>query len=227
MGQIKLDYTEYTSRTAGGVTIYRVSLSGVYKNDDGTGRVDTTFSFTWFTDTVQVEKLTTTLPAVGTSQNGSGTSNTREQVFDIYGNLIWIKDERGFITRNVPDIVKGGVTQTIEDVDTTQTTDEPSGWTTPSGGGLHVTSDFDLDDLGRVTESRSPSHTVDIAGTATSVRTCRIRSSRSWNALSTRTRSDATRPRAIWRRSFRVSLPVVQCSFLFRHETRVRRSSIT
>jgi hypothetical protein len=75
--------------------------------------VDTTFSFTWFTDTVQVEKETTTLPAIATSQNGSGAANSREQVFDIYGNPIWTKDERGFITRSVPDIVKGGVTQMI------------------------------------------------------------------------------------------------------------------
>jgi hypothetical protein len=168
--EIKLRTLEYTSQTAGGVTIYPVSKETVYRNDDGTGAINTTFSYTFHSGTVRVQKRTTTLPAISTSQNGSGTSNTREEVFDVYGNLLWSKDERGAITRHFVDVVKGAETQRIDDVDTAQTPDEPAGWTTVSGFGLHVTSDFETDELGRQTQSLGPQHMVDIAGTSTSVR---------------------------------------------------------
>ncbi|MBL7041600.1 MAG: RHS repeat-associated core domain-containing protein [Pirellulaceae bacterium] len=171
--EIKLRAYEYTSRSAGGTTIYPRSKMTVYRNDDGTGAIDTSYSYTWYTGTVQIEQRTTTLPAVPTSQNGSGTSATRVERFDQYGNLIWVKDERGYITRHTHDVVTGTRTQTIEDVDTTQVSDEPSGWVTPSGGGLHLVTDYEYDDQGRLTEELGPSHTVDLNGTATTVRTAR------------------------------------------------------
>jgi len=68
------------------------------------------------------------------------------------------------------DVVTGAITQLIQDVDTSQVTDEPSGWETPTGGGLHLVTDFEHDDLGRMTQSLGPAHNVDIDGTATSVR---------------------------------------------------------
>lgn len=77
--EIKLKAFEYTSRTAGGVTIYPVSKETVYRNDDGTGALHTTFTYTWHTGTVQVEERTTTLPAVAASQNGSGSAATRAE----------------------------------------------------------------------------------------------------------------------------------------------------
>ena len=64
----------------------------------------------------------------------------------------------------------GGVLQRIEDVDTSQTSDEPSGWSTPTGGGLHLVTDYELDDLGRPTQELGPEHTIDIGGTATNIR---------------------------------------------------------
>jgi RHS repeat-associated protein len=167
----KLRTFEYTSQTAGGVAIYPVSKETVYRNDDDTGAIDTTFSYVFHSGTVRIQKRTTTLPAISTSQNGSGTSNTREEVFDVYGNLEWVKDERGAITRLKYDLVKGAMTQMIQDVDTTQTSDEPSGWSTVSGFGLHLVSDYEVDDLGRATQALGPSHNVDISGTDTTVRT--------------------------------------------------------
>ena len=168
--EIKRKGYEYTSRTAGNVTIHRVSKATVYRNDDGTGAIDTTFEYTWFTGTVQVQQRTTTLPAVAGSQNGSGTSATRVERFDQRGNLIWLKDERGYITRHKYDVVKGALLETIEDVDTSQVTDEPAGWSTPAGGGLHLVTDHELDELGRNTQTLEPEHTIDINGTATVVR---------------------------------------------------------
>jgi YD repeat-containing protein len=82
---------------------------------------------------------------------------------------LWTKDERGFITRNTYDSVKGALIQTIVDVDHTLVS-TPSGWTTPSGGGLHLTTDYTVDDRGRVTMTKGPVHAIDLAGTSTNVR---------------------------------------------------------
>src|SRR3989338_7828886 len=79
-------------------------------------------------------------------------------------------DERGFITRLKYDIVTGTLTQRIDDVDTSQVTDEPAGWETPTGGGLHLITGFGHDDLGRIIQSLGPIHTIDLGGVATSVR---------------------------------------------------------
>ncbi|MFN9037155.1 MAG: hypothetical protein ACK5YO_12725, partial [Planctomyces sp.] len=49
-------------------------------------------------------------------------------------------------------------------------TGAPSGWTTPSGGGLNLITDFENDTQGRMTQSLGPAHTIDINGTATSIR---------------------------------------------------------
>jgi YD repeat-containing protein len=57
----------------------------------------------------------------------------------------------------------GAVTKTIDDVDTTRTTDFtnlPTGWTTPSGGGLHLISTFLVDSLGRPTQLTDPNGNV-------------------------------------------------------------------
>jgi hypothetical protein len=118
-----------------------------------------------------VKERLTTLPVIPTSQNGSAVANTRREVFDLHGNLEWSMDERGAITRHKHDIVKGAQTQLIQDVDTTQVSDEPLGWTTVSGFGLHLVSNYEVDDLGRTTQVLGPQHNVDIGGTDTAVRT--------------------------------------------------------
>lgn len=79
-------------------------------------------------------------------------------------------DERGFITRTKYDVATRAITQQIQDVDTSVETGAPTGWTTPSGGGLNLTSDFEHDNQGRMTQSLGPSHTIDLSGTATSIR---------------------------------------------------------
>ena len=117
-----------------------------------------------------MKEKTTTLPTVSTARNGSGTAATRRDHFDIFGNLTWTMDERGFLTRNTYDVPTGALTQRIEDVDTAQIDDEPAGWETPTGGGLHLVTDFEHDDLGRPTQQLGPAHTVDLDGTATTVR---------------------------------------------------------
>jgi RHS repeat-associated protein len=167
---VKLKAFEYVARTAGLASVHPVSKETVYRNSDGTGGIDTTYSYSWYTGTVQMEERVTSLPAIPTAQHGSGSADTRTERFDLYGNLIWLKSERGFLSRHTYDIPTGVRTETIEDVDTTHVSDEPSGWTTPSGGGLHLISEFDADARGRVIETREPWHTIDLGGTPTSVR---------------------------------------------------------
>jgi len=169
--EIKRRSYEYASHTGGGRTVNPISKETVYRNEDGTGAIETSFSYTFHSGTVQIEERVTTLPAIPTSQNGSGTSNTRTERFDAEGNLIWTKGERDFIHRNKYDASTGALVQTIQDVDTTQVSDEPSGWSTPSVGGKHIVTDMEHDDQGRVIQELGPEHEVDIDGTATNVRT--------------------------------------------------------
>ena len=63
-----------------------------------------------------------------------GVAVLRREVYDQYGNRTWILDERGFIFYNAFDIRTGGLVLHIDDVDTSQVSDAPVGWTTPTGG---------------------------------------------------------------------------------------------
>ena len=161
---------EYTTRTAGDVTIYPVSKQTQYRNDDGSGEIDTTISFTWYSGTVQVKEQTTTLPVVPTTQNGADTASTLKSVFDERGELAWSMDARGFITRTIHDIATGAVLRRIVDADTSLLTGVPTGWSTPSGGGKHLIYDYEIDSLGRTIQELGPEHTIDIGGTDTLIR---------------------------------------------------------
>lgn len=134
-----------------------------YSNDDGTGAITTSYSYTWFSGTDQVQSLTTTLPTIASTQNGPNTTDTETVVYNRYGFPVWTKDARGFIQYNAFDIATGSLVKHIDDVNTTNTTDFvnlPSGWSTPSGGGLHLVTTNELDLLGRVTKTTDPAGTV-------------------------------------------------------------------
>jgi hypothetical protein len=160
-----------SSSGAAATPVFFLSKEIVYPSDtDQTKKITTSYSYTFHPCTAQVKERVTTLPAVPTEQNGSGVSATRRDYFDIYGNLTWQMDERGYITRTKYDLRTGAVTQTIQDVDTSQVADEPSGWSTPADGGKHLVTDYEHDDLGRITQTLGPAHTIDIDGVATSIR---------------------------------------------------------
>ena len=117
-----------------------------------------------------MQQKITTLPVIPEDQNGSGIPATRREYYDEYGNLTWKMDERGFLTRMAYDIPTGALTQRIDDVDTAQVSDSPSGWTTPADGGRHVITDFTHDSQGRNIKTLRPEHEIDIGGTATMIR---------------------------------------------------------
>ena len=108
----------------------------------------------------------TTLPAVSADQHGSGVEAERVERYDTLGNPTWSKDERGFIAYRQYDSTTGALVRMIQDVDGAQLT-LPDGWSTPTGGGLHLVTDYEFDDQGRTTQTLGPAHDVD----GTTVRT--------------------------------------------------------
>ena len=183
---IKLREIEYTccgcasssssssSSSGGGCSggVWFVFRETVYPSDTNQTLTQvTSHAYSFHSGTCAVKEHVTTLPVVDTDQNGSGVAATRREYFDTYGNLIWTMDERGFITRMVYDIPTGALTEQVADVDTSLYDDVPAGWSTPSGGGLDLVTDFESDDQGRIAQSLGPSHTIDLDGSETTVRT--------------------------------------------------------
>ncbi|HUY92555.1 MAG TPA: hypothetical protein VMV10_27700 [Pirellulales bacterium] len=145
---------KYTQQSAGGATVYPTTSVTVYRDDGGTQPITTNFSYSFYSGTTAVQQRTTTLPVVPAGQNGSGVAATRVEQFDQWGNPASITDERGTVTEFTVDVVTGGLLKRIDDAT-----------------GMALVSDFTLDNLGRTTQQLGPSHTVDLSGTATAVRT--------------------------------------------------------
>ncbi|MFO0799414.1 MAG: RHS repeat-associated core domain-containing protein [Gemmataceae bacterium] len=154
----------YYHRSAGGATITLTATETTYRNDNGTGGRTVTNAVTWYSGQTQPEVITTTLPVVSTGQNGSGASTSTMVAYDTFGRPVWSKDAGGFLTYAEYDPVTGAVVKTIADVDDAQTTTFaglPSGWATPAGGGLHQTTAYETDSLGRATKVTHPGGRVD------------------------------------------------------------------
>lgn len=148
--------TLYVSKTEGAVTVYPVASNTVYSTYDGTSGQATTYAYTWRPGTTRVESETVTRPEVTEPNNGPGSATSEVTFYDAFGRPTWTKDAGGFMTRTTYDAGTGSVTEFITDVNTGTTTDEPSGWTTPSGGGLHLVTAMEVDGLGRVTKTTDP-----------------------------------------------------------------------
>jgi hypothetical protein len=152
---IKQSEVDYFKRTASSVTSYPIAHSTVYRDDAGADPVTTSYAYTWFTSSVAIQQRTTTLPVVPTGQNGTNTADTITEIYDEQGQLIWSRDARGFITYRAYDPVTMALIQEIQDVDSAKLS-LPSGWTTPAGGGLHLITDYEVDLLGRTTQTLGP-----------------------------------------------------------------------
>jgi hypothetical protein len=119
----------------------------------------TSYAYTWFTGTTQMQSETVTAPVVSAAQNGPGTADVTTAVFDVYGRTIWTKDADGFIRYVAYDAATGAVVKTINYVNTADVSDFanlPTGWVTPSGGGLELITQYVVDALGRTTQEMSP-----------------------------------------------------------------------
>ncbi|HEV3440511.1 MAG TPA: hypothetical protein VG122_24365 [Gemmata sp.] len=160
---IEQSSTEYFTDTAGSVTIDPVASTTVYQSTGGSGAETTPYSYTFFSGTTQIQSVTTTLPTITTAQNGSNSANTTTTYYNQYQQAIWTKDANGYLTYTTYDPATGAVTEQIQDVNTSDTSEFsnlPSGWTTPTGGGLNLITTYEVDVLGRVIETTDPNGNV-------------------------------------------------------------------
>jgi len=151
---ILTDAVQYFSRTSsGGSTTYPAATSTAYRNTDGTGAEVTSYAYAWYSGTDQMQSETVSLPVIASTQDGPGTADVTTTFYDVAGRPTWIKDGDGHIAYTAFDNATGGVTRTIADVNTTQTTDFtglPPGWASPAGP-VHSITLYQVDGLGRTT----------------------------------------------------------------------------
>jgi RHS repeat-associated protein len=165
----KLWARTFTERKPGDVAIYKLHQETHYRGASATGSdpVTTTHTYTWYQDassneTFQVEKKTVTLPAVPSSQNGSGVEDTRESHFDTWGFLTKEVNERGVATTYQYDVLRGAMTQMVRnDVGV-----DPD----PLPDDTNLVTDYEIDDLGRTIKQLGPVHTIDLEDTLTKIR---------------------------------------------------------
>jgi hypothetical protein len=152
---------QYYAHAYNGQTIAPVASDTVYGGTGGSDPRTTSYTYTWYLGTAQIQSETDTAPGISTTQNGPGTNapDVTTTFFDTYAQPIWTKDPDGYINYTAFDPATGAVIKTITDVDTTKTDDFtglPDGWSTPSGGGLHLITTMVVDALGRTTKETSP-----------------------------------------------------------------------
>ena len=171
--EIKIRSYKYLTKTVGGKSVVVTTESTVFRSAAGGGSdpAVTSHAYLFHLDSLQVSKKTTTPPVVPVGENGSGATYQREEIYDSLGYNTWSKDELGFITRRIFKEGTGALLQQIDDVDTAQVSDEPSGWVTPADGGLHLISDYESDLMGRITQKLGPAHPVQVGGSSVLVRT--------------------------------------------------------
>jgi RHS repeat-associated protein len=146
----------YVIHGSGDEAVTRTASETVYRNSDGTGAQTTSYSYVLDSGSTFVRERVVTLPTITGSQNGPGVAVSTTSVYDDFGRAIWMRGGAGFITHQSYDDDTGALLERTEDVDTALTSDEPVGWTTPTGGGLHLTTTMEVDDLGRTVKLTDP-----------------------------------------------------------------------
>ncbi len=161
-------YIRHDSLFFGATTsVYAIAAVTRYESGgEGNGQT-TSFFYTWRTPTGggvsnQILSTQTTSPFLETFENGPDDSTYRTQFFDQWERPTWLKDEDGFIHVTRYDTPTGAVTQRIVDVHTPTTTDEPSGWVTPPGGGFHLSTLYVFNNLGDTTQAIESNNWVTI-----------------------------------------------------------------
>jgi RHS repeat-associated protein len=149
--------------------VWKVATSSEYPTTNVSDARTTTYSYQFFPGLSQIQEQTTALPKVPVSQNGPWTADVQTQVFDDQGNMIWSRDPDGYLTYNQYDPATGALIKTIQDADTTNTGQftiyangilTANSWSTPTGGGLNLTSLDAVDSLGRTTQTTDPNGNV-------------------------------------------------------------------
>jgi RHS repeat-associated protein len=145
------------------VTVTPVASDEVFSQTNGTGGRTTSYSYTWFTNSTVAQSETVTKPVISSGENGPGAADTEVTFFSTLALPIWHKNGDGFLTYAAYDQATSAVAKTINDVNTADSGDFsnlPSGWTTPSGGGLELITTMQVDGLDRTTKLTDPNANV-------------------------------------------------------------------
>ena len=144
----------------------------VYRDADDLETTSYTYAWSSTAGVTAPLSATASLPVVFTDQNGSGLVDTTMVVYDAYGRAVWTKDASGCIGYTAYDNATGAVVEQIVDVNMSGNTGDSqfqsalallnglTGWTTPAGGGLNLTTTYQVDALGRTTKMIDPDGNV-------------------------------------------------------------------
>ena len=162
-------YTYVSNTDSSSLAVYQFATDTVFRDDAGDIGEETSYSYTYFSGTNQIETLTTTLPTVTTAQNGSGTAAVTVSYFNRQGQTTWTRDANGAIGYTAYDPATGAIIKQVNDVntadiaDTAESASLPSGWSTVTavtGYGNAQTTTYQVDALGRTTEETDPNGNV-------------------------------------------------------------------
>jgi RHS repeat-associated protein len=183
--RILLSEHSFQQHVVGAVAAENLFREAIYATDPVAPGVPappevTEYTYEWYEETVGTgldgnlayKQRITTLPAVSEEQNGRGKSDTRTEFFAPNGQVLWLWDERGFISKFTYDAALGAPLQTIRDVKS-DVPDLPAGWTVlgRDEDRLNLVTDYEHDGLGRLTQELGPPHEIDLGGTtATTIR---------------------------------------------------------
>jgi RHS repeat-associated protein len=159
---LKLRDYQYSSNTAGGVTVYKISEVHQFKSASPTDYIATSYAYTYHTGTNQIKEVVTTLPVVSTTHNGSGVAAVRRDFYDSIGRLRWSMDERGRVSYYEYNLATGAMTRVARDVDSNPATAlnptvaYPTNWAALPANGCHEVTDYEIDSLGRTIRVLGP-----------------------------------------------------------------------
>ena len=145
------------------ITIYPEANASVYRTTDVKSAETTSSSYSWLSGSNGLYSTTISAPVISAAQNGSNAADITTTVFDTFGQPVWTKDADGYIHYAAFDVATGAVVRSIVDVNTNLTslfTNLPSGWTTPTGGGLNLMTQMVVDALGRPTKVTDPNGNI-------------------------------------------------------------------
>jgi len=160
---IKQEAFQYILQPGTAGTAAFVASRTTFPDTSGVNGHTTTFATTFVPGTTSVVSRTTTFPVVTPDENGSNEADAVNQFYDTSGREIWSRDGDGYLKYTEYDAATGAVVKTIVDVNTRRTSDFanlPSGWQTPSNGGLHLTSAVVVDAMGRPVTETDPQGNV-------------------------------------------------------------------
>jgi len=131
--------TYFSNTSSGSVTIYPVAADTVYRNTNGTGGETTSYGYSFYSGTNQVQTETVTLPTIPGSENGPNTTDDQTYTLDQYNRVTAYVDGDGYETDTSYDMGTGGITETKVD-----------------SAGLALTTDYVVNGSGQDTEITDP-----------------------------------------------------------------------